>query len=97
MELMTAWGILGIIAYFAMSIKDFLSSDWGIKKEYLSAKNREKWQKNKAILELAIACFGTITMLSQSVFQNNLIFLISGFVVLLLFFLTIFNEDLLKD
>ncbi len=96
MEFMEVWAILSIVAYFAMSIKNFLRSDWGIKKEYLYVKNRAKWQKNNAILELSIACFGTITLLSGSFFKNDVVFLISGFVVMLLFFLSLFNHNLMK-
>lgn len=96
MDFMTLWGIIGIIAYFCLSVKDFRKSDWGIKKEFLTAKNREKWQKNNAIYELGIASFGTLAMLSDIVLENTVAFLIFGVVTLALFFLSIFNEKLMK-
>ncbi|HZJ83968.1 MAG TPA: hypothetical protein VFD02_00310 [Syntrophomonadaceae bacterium] len=96
MEYIEIWAILGVVTYFGMSIKDFLRSDWGIKKEYLSAPNRQKWQRNNAVLELGIACFGTVLILSRLVMDNIVLFWITGIAVVVMFFLTIFNERLMK-
>lgn len=92
MDFITFWGIIGIIAYFCLSVKDFRKSDWGIKKEFLNAKNRVKWQKKNAILELGIAFFGMLSMLSYSMLGNKLIFLLFAVITLLFFFLSISNE-----
>lgn len=51
-----------------------------------------KWQKKNAVLELGIAFFGMLSMLSYSMLGNKLIFLLFAVITLLFFFLSISNE-----
>ena len=90
------WAIIGDIMYFWMAINDFKMSDKGIKKEYLDKCNRGKWQKNKAYLELGIAILGIGAILSIVSLRNKVTFVICACAILLLFGLTIANDNLIK-
>lgn len=96
MKFLIIWAIIGDFTYFWMAIKDFKKSDRGIKKVVLSNKNREKWQRNNAILELGIALFGLGIIYSLTIKENKAIFIICASVCLCLFALTIVNDHLIK-
>ena len=96
MKLLIIWAILGDIIYFWMAIKDFKRSAKGIKKEILEKKNRDKWQKNKAFLELGIGIFGVGLILSVVSIENKVMFVICACAVLLLLGLIIVNDNLIK-
>lgn len=91
MDFINIWGIIGIVAYLCFAIKDFRKSDWGIRKEFFTNKNRERWQKKNAVIELGIAVFGALSMCSYSVLQNKSIFFIFAIATLILFFLSLAN------
>lgn len=96
MKFLIIWAILGDIIYFWMAIRDFKRSDKGIKKEFLAKKNRDKWQKNKAFLELGIGIFGMGLILSVISIKNKAMFVICACAALLLLGLTIVNDNLIK-
>lgn len=91
MDFIMVWGIIGIVAYLCFAIKDFWKCDWGIRKEFLTNKNRERWQKKNAVIELGIAIFGALSICSYSVLQNKPSFFIFAIVTLILFFLSLAN------
>lgn len=96
MDFMTIWSIIGIIGYLFLAIKDFIKSDWGIKEEFLNAKNRSKWQKLNAIYEIGIAFFGTLSMIAYNFLENKILFLMLGAATLIIFFFSLSTNKLLK-
>lgn len=96
MDIITVWGIIGLISYFCLAIKDFKKSDWGIKKEFLHSENRIKWQKRNAVLELGISLFGLLSMWAYYIIKMSAAFLVFGAITLLIFFLSLLNEKTMK-
>ncbi len=88
--------VIGIIYFFLMSALNFKKCDWGIRREYLDAENRERWQRNKAFLQLGIACAAAIATLSDCTFHNQAVTLICSSITIAFFFLLIANERLIN-
>lgn len=96
MKLLIIWAIIGDITYFWMAIRDFKKSNKGIKKKFLEKKDKDKWQRNNAFLELGIALFGIGAIFSLTIRINKVIFIICACMILFLFGLTIVNDNLIK-
>jgi hypothetical protein len=89
--------IIGVVIYFCLAVKDFRQSDWGIRKEFLHSKNRSKWQKRNAVLELGVAIFGALSIWSYTVLKVYEIFLVFGIITIGVFFLSVLNVKTIKE
>ena len=89
-------GIVGVVIYFFLAVKDFRKSDWGVRKEHLYSQNRSKWQRRNAVLELGVAIFGALSMWTYNVLKKQEIFLVFGVFTLHIFFLSILNVKTIK-
>lgn len=85
------FGLVGAAGFLGLAVKDFLKSDWGIRKEWLNSENRSKLQKRKAFLELGFALFGAISMLSFRLAGGQTLSAVSGIATLVVFVLYVLN------